>query len=84
MQTRIPVRLRWTAATVFVAALAALLAGLIAGGRARQQVADEVATDAQLRTALLDSELARFRLMPLTLSDDRDILAALTEGSAAR
>lgn len=54
--------------------------------RARQAFFDTVATDARLRQALLTSEIARFRLLPLALGDDRDVIAALrkTPGAADR
>lgn len=84
MLARVPGWLRWIAAAALLAALAALVAATVAGRRAREQVAHAAAIDARLRAALLDSELARFRLMPLALSDDRDIVAALGGGATAR
>lgn len=39
--------------------------------------------DARLRQVLLASEIARFRLMPLALSDDRDVVAAIRGGGDA-
>lgn len=64
--------------------LAALAAALIAGGvvgeivrrRSTAAFASSVEADARLRQALLDSEIARFRLLPQALADDRDVIAA--------
>ena len=64
--------------------LAALAAAVIAGGVAGEIVrrsasaafASSVEADARLRQALLDSEIARFRLLPQALADDRDVIAA--------
>ena len=67
----------WLIVVALAAALAALVAGLVTRGRVRAGVAETVRADARLRAALLDSELARYRLMPLALADDRDVGAAL-------
>lgn len=61
--------------------MAAFVAGWVTRERVRAGLADTVTADARLRAALLDSELARYRLMPLALADDRDVVAAL-EGKA--
>ncbi|WP_242139763.1 ATP-binding protein [Sphingomonas sp. TREG-RG-20F-R18-01] len=50
---------------------------------ARARLATSVAADARLRAALLASEIARFRLLPLALADDRDVVAALAGGAGA-
>lgn len=55
----------------------ALAAGWIAGQRTRTALAAGARTNAQLRASLLDSEIARFRLLPLALGDDRDVAATL-------
>lgn len=68
--------LRWVFLTLIVAIAAGWLAGRISGHRALAALAVTTGTDAQLRVALLDSELARFRLLPLALADDRDVVAA--------
>lgn len=70
-------RLRWLAAAAVLAILAALVAGQVAARRARVAIAAATRADAQLRVTLLDSEIARFRLLPLALGDDRDVAAAL-------
>ncbi len=44
--------------------------------RAASAFAQSVEADARLRQALLDSEIARFRLLPQALADDRDVIAA--------
>ncbi len=69
--------LGWLIAVALAATLAALVAGLVTRGRVRAGLIETVTADARLRAALLDSELARYRLMPLTLADDRDVVAAL-------
>ncbi len=69
-------RLLW----LLAALIAALIVGGVAGEIVRRQTtgafASSVAADARLRQALLDSEIARFRLLPQALADDRDVLAA--------
>jgi two-component system C4-dicarboxylate transport sensor histidine kinase DctB len=54
-----------------------LLAGRVVESRAIAGFAATTAADAQLRQALLTSEIARFRLLPLALVDDRDVVAAV-------
>ncbi len=39
--------------------------------------------DARIRLALLESEIARYRLLPLALSDDKDVIAAERDGPQA-
>lgn len=73
--------LGWLIAVALAAGLAAFVAGWVTRGRVRAGLAETVMADARLRAALLDSELARYRLMPLALADDRDVVAAL-EGKA--
>ncbi len=74
----------WLAAILATASLAALAAGWIAGERSTTSLLDATQADARLRAALLDSELARYRLMPLALSDDSDVVAALAGREPAR
>ncbi|MEN2785054.1 ATP-binding protein [Sphingomonas qilianensis] len=62
---------------VVLALLAALLAGGIAEHRVVAAARVQAKTDARLRAALLNSEVARFRLLPMTLADDRDVVAAI-------
>ncbi len=68
--------LTWLLAACIAALIAAGLAGEIVRQRAASAFAASVAADARLRQALLDSEIARFRLLPQTLADDRDVIAA--------
>lgn len=68
---------RFWALSAFLGAAAAIAAGWIAGERTREALVAGTRTGAQLRAALLDSEIARFRLLPLALGDDRTIAAAL-------
>ncbi|WP_298813836.1 ATP-binding protein [uncultured Sphingomonas sp.] len=73
---------RWL--IMIVAALAIVaVAAHVARGRARDALAEGVLTDARLRASLLDSEIARFRLLPLALGDDRDVAATLAKQSGA-
>lgn len=65
------------------AILAALLAGVVARSGASARFAQQVAADAQLRQALLTSEIARFRLMPLALGEDRDVVALMAGDAGA-
>ncbi|UYY59928.1 sensor histidine kinase [Sphingomonas sp. S2-65] len=68
---------RWVLGTVVLGILAVLAASHLAGNRVLDDLRVQAATDARLRAALLDSEVARFRLLPLTLADDRDVIAAV-------
>ncbi len=74
---------RFWAATVLLAIAVGVGAGWLSGARTRQVLATTTATSAQLRAALLDSEIARFRLLPLALDDDRDVAAALAGSGVA-
>lgn len=77
-------RLRW--------AISGLLAAIIVAGLTfyavqRRGLAQETATartDIQLRAALIASEMARFRLLPMALVDDRDVVAAVNGDARAR
>jgi two-component system, NtrC family, C4-dicarboxylate transport sensor histidine kinase DctB len=78
---------RLTGAMVcLVATLAAACAAGFAGARlTRESVHSAMARsayhEAQIRAALLDSEIARYRLVPLALRDDGDVIAIL-DGAA--
>ncbi|WP_010544613.1 sensor histidine kinase [Sphingomonas elodea] len=74
---------RFWAITALLALVVAIGAGWVSGVRTRQTLAVTTATSAQLRATLLDSEIARFRLLPLALEDDRDVAAALAGEGAA-
>lgn len=80
---------RISARFAFVAALACSLliawaAGVIAERVALQRFNAQLIADARLRQSLLASEVARYRLLPRALADDRDVVAALANpGSAA-
>lgn len=75
--------LRWTIATILVTLAVALAVGQVARVRARAALAQVMLSDARLRASLLDSEIARYRLMPMTLGDDRDVVATLAGISGA-
>ncbi|AOR75390.1 sensor histidine kinase [Novosphingobium resinovorum] len=65
----------WLAAALACAAAVAFLTGLAVRQAATARFAAQAAIDARLRQALLASEIARFRLLPLALADDRDLVA---------
>lgn len=75
---------RWVALFIGLPIIAAWLSGEIAERRALTRLAASTRTDARLRQALLYSEIARFRLLPLSLAEDRDLLAATTGQASAR
>ena len=77
-------RLASLLATLACALFAALLAGALVRQSATARFAQQTAADAQLRQALLSSEIARFRLMPLALGEDRDVVALLAGEAAAQ
>nr|WP_236711393.1 ATP-binding protein [Novosphingobium barchaimii] len=66
------------AAALVCAALMAFAAGLAVRSAATARFAQAAATDARLRQALLASEVARFRLLPLALGDDEDLVALVS------
>ena len=84
MATSIPAR-RLVAglAAILLAMGVAWAVGTLVAHAAVTRLAASVAADARLRAALLESEVARFRLLPLALADDRDVVAALTGGGDA-
>lgn len=78
MRARIrPSTVGWLLVAMLASVLVALATGTVVERQAKARFADSVATDARLRQALLASEIARFRLMPLVLADDSDVIAAL-------
>ncbi len=76
-------RFGWLLAAMLAGLLVAWGVGLVVERRARATLTATTAADARLRQALLASEVARFRLLPLALSDDRDVIAALAGSPAA-
>ncbi|WEK01517.1 MAG: ATP-binding protein [Candidatus Sphingomonas phytovorans] len=64
-------------AAVVLALAVAWIAGRIVDRRTHGDLATSVAADARLRQGLLTSEIARYRLLPLALSGDSDLAAAL-------
>ncbi|WP_240313615.1 sensor histidine kinase [Sphingomonas carotinifaciens] len=74
----------WLLAALVLAFLGAMLAAQFAERRTLAAQRAEVVQDAHLRAALLNSEIARFRLLPLALADDRDVHAALANTPGAR
>lgn len=74
----------WLLAGLAAALLAGFVAAQVAQTRTMVTLHDRARTDARLRAALLDSEIARFRLLPLALTDDRDVIAAITDRLGAR
>jgi len=68
---------RYWALAALLGVAVALAIGWVAGNRTRDTLVSGARTNAQLRAALLDSEIARFRLLPLALGDDRDVAATL-------
>ncbi|WP_066776468.1 sensor histidine kinase [Sphingomonas sp. CCH5-D11] len=76
--------LRWAIGTIVLVVALALLGGQLAERRTLAALRAQAAIDARLRAVLLDSELARFRLLPLALADDRDVVAAIAGAPDAR
>lgn len=65
------------AAGLMCALLVAIGAGEAARRIALQRFGAQLTADVSLRQALLLSEVARYRLLPRALADDRDVVAAL-------
>lgn len=86
MGSRLPYRIAAWLGVLVIGLLAALGAYRVAAARAQAGFAQTTLADARLRQALLASEIARFRLLPLALADDRDLVAALARqpGAASR
>ncbi|KQM65625.1 histidine kinase [Sphingomonas sp. Leaf17] len=81
----------WSARRIVIGFIALIVsiaivvgAGRYAENRAIDDLARQARTAAQLRTALLHSEIERFRLLPMALSDDTDVIGALAGGRPAR
>src|ERR1700740_1138926 len=74
----------WVVVALLLSAVCGLLAGRVIEDRVTAGFAATTAADARLRQALLASEIALFRLVPLALADDRDVVAAVdgTPGAA--
>lgn len=72
MRTR---HLLWLVGALACALVAAFAVGLAVHGTVTARFAEQAVTDARLRQALLASEVARFRLLPLALGDDEDLVA---------
>lgn len=75
-------RLLSLATLLACAVMAALIAGLVTRQSATERFRAEALADAQLRQALLSSEIARLRLLPMALGEDRDV-AAVTSGDGS-
>lgn len=80
--TRIAIRFA-IAASLFSTAMIAWGAGVIAQRLALERFRTQITADAMLRQSLLASEIARFRLLPRALADDRDVVAALASPGPA-
>lgn len=71
-------RIFWLAVALAAALLAALGAGAVVRTLATERFVAQSLADARLRQALLANEVARFRLLPLALADDRDLVALVS------
>jgi two-component system C4-dicarboxylate transport sensor histidine kinase DctB len=70
-------------ALLLICLSSAWMAGWAVERRTRSDLEATVAADARLRQGLLASEIARFRLLPLALSGDSDLAAALRNAPGA-
>lgn len=82
--TNHPLRLRWAMASLLAALLIAALAYVVTERRGMAQEMATARTDLAMRQALITSEIARFRLLPIALADDRDVTSALAGNLGAR
>jgi two-component system C4-dicarboxylate transport sensor histidine kinase DctB len=71
------IRVAWGLVLLACAVLAIWVAGVATGHRELAELRKEAANAATLRAAYLQSEIERFRLVPITLADDSDIVAGL-------
>lgn len=71
------VTIAWFAGAILIGAIAALIAGEFTRTRFTSELREATLSDGRIRQALLASEIARFRLLPMALADDRDVLAGL-------
>ncbi len=74
----------WVLVAVLLAGVVAMLVGGVVARRARADLIVAMVADARLRQVLLASEVARFRLLPLALADDRNVVGAIGGDIAAR
>jgi len=77
-------RWRWVLVALLLPGIAAWIVGSVAERRALSMLETQAVVDARLRQALFQSEVARFRLLPLALAGDRDLPAALVASGPAR
>ena len=82
-RTSFLIRLFWTLLMVVLAAGIVWLAGRIAERGAIDRLSAETRGAAMLRQSYLKSEIERFRLLPVALSDDSDLVAAMTGSQRA-
>jgi two-component system C4-dicarboxylate transport sensor histidine kinase DctB len=80
---RFPTRLFWIALFLGVASGLLWLSGEVAERNAIARLSAETRGAAILRQAYLKSEIERFRLLPIALSDDSDLVAGLTGSQSA-
>ncbi|KFD29733.1 sensor histidine kinase [Sphingobium yanoikuyae] len=80
---RFPNRILWIALFLGLAGGLLWLSGEIAERNAIARLSAETRGAAILRQAYLKSEIERFRLLPIALSDDSDLVAGLTGSQAA-
>ena len=80
---RFPNRILWIALFLGVASSLLWLSGEVAERNAIARLSAETRGAAILRQAYLKSEIERFRLLPIALSDDSDLVAGLTGSQAA-
>lgn len=76
----------WSAILVNLVMLLALVSALVAlfsGSRAAMRLRDQATSTANLKAALLRTELERYRAMPAVLARDPDVVGALGNASAA-
>lgn len=71
-------------AVVLLGALFYLAAAHVTRQRALDRVEDEALRTARQQARLIDSELAKFRLLPIVLSEYGDLRDALVQGAASR
>lgn len=84
MTKRHPIRrFSWLPIAFLVTLAVSMLAGHFAERRELANLEQSALNDLQLRQDLLDSEIARYRLLPLALADDRDVSAAMAQQSGA-
>ena len=74
-------RVRVVLAALLLALAAAWIAGEVTRTISLGRLAARSVEDARLRQALLASEIARFRLLPRALADDRDLVAVTSSNS---